>query len=229
MTVRESIAEAPLFEGLPGAQLEKVARIISEKTFGKGRMIFTDGSEARGFYVLTSGRVKVYKLSAEGREQILHFIGPGQPFGEVPTFAGERYPAYAQAVETSEALFFPREAFVALITEDPSLALNMLALLSRRLQRFVRLIEDLSLKEVPGRLAAHLLYLSQRQDDADQLTLEVTKGQLASLLGTIPETLSRILTRWVREGLIESQDNRRVRILDRQSLEELARGERRLT
>ena len=106
--------------------------------------------------------------------------------------------------------------------------MNMLAMLSRRLRRFTALVEDLSLKEVPGRLSAYLLYLSEIRNNAHNLTLDISKSQLASLLGTIPETLSRILARMCGEDLIES-DGRTIRILDRDGLEELASGERRLT
>jgi CRP/FNR family transcriptional regulator len=103
----------------------------------------------------------------------------------------------------------------------------MLAVLSRRLRRFTVLVDDLSLKEVPGRLAAHLLYLSDRNEGAADLELDVPKGQLAGMLGTIPETLSRILTKMVKQGLIES-DGPHIRILDREELAELAEGVKRL-
>ena len=202
--------------------------IAVKKSFCKEEVIFLEGSESIGFYILISGKVKVYKLSSEGKEQILHFFGPGEPFGEVPAFTGDRFPAYAEAVEETEVLFFPKEAFVNLIKKDPSLALNMLAILSQRLQRFTNTIENLSLKEVPGRLATYLLLLSQRKNDADEISLDISKGQLASLLGTIPETLSRILTRMVKQGLINSDSRRFIRILDRKRLEELASGERHL-
>jgi CRP/FNR family transcriptional regulator len=124
--------------------------------------------------------------------------------------------------------FFPRTAFIDLIKKNPSLAMNMLAMLSRRLRRFTALVEDLSLKEVPGRLSAYLLYLSETKNREDNLTLDISKAQLASLLGTIPETLSRILARMSGEELIESDGHRTIRILDRDGLEELASGERRL-
>jgi len=101
----------------------------------------------------------------------------------------------------------------------------MLAVLSNRLRRFTSLIEDLSLKEVPGRLAAYLLYLSQIQQSDDDLSLGISKGQLSSLLGTVPETLSRILTRMTKAGLIQLEGPRRIRILNRSALEELAGGE----
>ena len=103
----------------------------------------------------------------------------------------------------------------------------MLAVLSKRLRQFTSLIDDLSLKEVPGRLASHLLYLSELNKGSDHLSLTITKGQLASLLGTIPETLSRILTRMAGQGLIESRGNT-IKILDREGLTALADSETRL-
>lgn len=221
------IAAIPLFEGLSGEQYDELARIGVDRSYKGGQIIFTEGDEGTGFYVLISGKVKVFKLSPEGKEQILHVFGEGEPFGEASVFAGKRFPAHAEALEESRIFFFPRAPFIELVKEDPSLALNMLAILSRRLRKFTVLVEDLSLKEVPGRLAAYLLYVSEQRGGNDDLTLDIAKNQLASLLGTIPETLSRILTRMVRQGLIQL-DGPRIRILDRQGLEELAGAERRL-
>jgi len=201
--------------------------IVTDQTFGKGEAIFSEGEDADGFYVVITGRVKIFKLSADGKEQILHFFGPGEPFGEVPVFTGQHFPASAEVMEESRVFFFPRKSFVDLIKRTPSLALNMLAILSKRLRRFAALIDDLSLKEVPGRLAAYLLYLSDQNRGAKVLELAVTKAQLASLLGTIPETLSRILGKLSSQGLIES-DGRRIRIMDREALRDLAESGGRL-
>lgn len=228
MQIIEHLAEIPLFKGLPRVHLESLASISIEKTFNKDRVIFFEGSESTGFYIVISGKVKIYKLSPEGKEQILHFFGPGEPFGEVPAFTGDPFPAYAEAIEETGVLFFPKNAFVNLIKKDPSLALNMLAVLSHRLQRFTNVIENLSLKEVPGRLAAYLVYSSENEKGAHEFSLDISKGQLASLLGTIPETLSRILTRMVKQGFIDSDGKRFIKILDRGGLEELAKGERHL-
>ncbi|MBW1722600.1 MAG: Crp/Fnr family transcriptional regulator [Deltaproteobacteria bacterium] len=214
------LANVPLFRGLPFDQLRDLADIAEERRVERGTMIFHDGDEGNGFYVVIAGRVKIYKLSFDGKEQILHLFGPGEPFGEVPVFAGQRFPANAQSMEPGLLLFFPREAFVELITGNPFLALNMLAVLSVRLRRFAHLIDDLSLKEVPGRLAAYLLYLSERKMGSLDFELGITKGQLAALLGTIPETLSRILSRMKSRGLIETE-GRRIRILDLEGLETL--------
>ena len=127
----------------------------------------------------------------------------------------------------TKVFLFPRQSFVDLISKNPSLALNMLAFLSLRLRKLASLVEDLSLKAVPGRLAAYLLYLSDRDAKADILELDISKNQLASLLGTIPETLSRILKRMDKDKLIKTSF-RRIHILDRQGLIELAYGKKRL-
>jgi len=227
MEIVKHIASIPLFEGLPGDQHEDLAMIIADQVFNRGQTIFTEGDDGTGFYVVISGRVKIFKLSPEGKEQILHFFGPGEPFGEVAVFAGQHFPASAGAMEESRIFFFPRDSFIDLIRKTPSLALNMLAILSMRLRRFARLIDDLSLKEVPGRLSAYLLYLSEQEKGSSNLELNITKSQLASLLGTIPETLSRILSKMVKQALIEL-DGPRIRILDRQGLEDLAEAGGRL-
>ncbi|MFC1869377.1 Crp/Fnr family transcriptional regulator, partial [Thermodesulfobacteriota bacterium] len=211
----------PLFKGLPEEQHRDLAMIVVDSIMSRGKSIFSEGDEGTGFYVVLSGRVKIYKLSSEGREQILHIFGEGEVFGEVPVFAGQNFPANAEAMEESRIFYFPRDSLIELMRKNPSIAMNMLAVLSMRLRRFTLLIDDLSLKEVPGRLAAHLLYLSEQGEGSTDLELNITKGQLASLLGTIPETLSRILSKMTGQGLIES-DGPRIRILDRDGLVDLA-------
>jgi CRP/FNR family transcriptional regulator len=227
MGLIDQIAGIPLFQGLPRKQHEDLSMIVVDQVFRRGQSIFSEGDEGNGFYVLISGRVKVFKISPEGKEQILHFFGPGEPFGEVAVFAGKNFPANAETLAESRVFFFPRSAFIELIGKNPTLALNMMAVLSSRLRRLTNLVEDLSLKEVPGRLAAYLLFLSEKNKKAIKIELDVSKNQLASLLGTIPETLSRILTRMTREKLI-NLDGKKVDIVNRKALEELASGENRL-
>ena len=228
MGIKESLAAVPLFKGLSEQQYDDLAMVVVDQEFARGRTIFSEGDDGVGFYVIISGQIKIYKLSPEGKEQILHVFGPGEPFAEAAVFAGSSYPAHAMALKTSRCFFIPRQAFRDLIEENPSLAMNMMASLSMRLKRFAHMIEDLSLKEVPGRLAAHLLYLDSEQGgNSDEVQLEIGKAHLASLLGTIPETLSRILTRMNKQGFIDSE-GKTVRLLDREGLEDLADGERRL-
>ncbi len=216
---QKMIGESVLFGGLPEEQVQAVAEICQERTFARGEMIFFEGDPGDGFYMVLSGKVKIYKMSLAGKEQILHIFGPGEPFGEVPVFNGQPFPANAESLMASTLYFFPRQEFVALVHQLPSLALNMLAVLSLRLRRFATQIENLSLKEVPERLAAYLLYLAEEQGSEDMVTLDISKGQLASLLGTSPETLSRIFGRMSEQGLIDVQ-GRIIRLLDRDGLAE---------
>ena len=227
MAIVEQIAKIPMFNGLPDMQHKDLALIAVEKSFRRGQTIFSEGEPGNGFYVVGTGLVKIFKLSSEGKEQILHIFGPGEPFGEVPVFEGRNFPAHSVALEQTRCLFFPRAAFINLIRDNPSLASNMLAVLSRRLRTFTVLVDALSLKEVPARLASHLLYLSDQLGGADDVDLQIPKGQLAHLLGTIPETFSRILTKMIKEGVIGAEGSR-MRIIDREALVGLAEGLRRL-
>lgn len=228
MNQLEPIKTIPLFEGLERGQLLNIANIVQQRTYRRGEVIFLEGDEGNGFYIVNTGQVKIYKISAEGKEQILHLFGPGESFGEVSVFTGHGFPANAKANVNTTCLFIPRVGFIEIIRQDPALALNMLGVMSVRLRKFAGLIEDLSLKEVPGRLSAYLLFLSDKSPDAEHLELEVSKGQLAALLGTIPETLSRILTRMSRLGLLKSEGSQ-VKILNKSALQKIADGETKMS
>ncbi|MGD9213043.1 MAG: Crp/Fnr family transcriptional regulator [Desulfobacteraceae bacterium] len=215
------IAAAPLFNGLSQEQLAEIKSIAVDRFYAKGESIFMEGDEGEGFYIVAQGTIKIFKVSLEGKEQILHIYGPGHPFGEVPVFSGQKFPANALSLTQSHLLFFPRIAFVDLISTHPSLALNMLAVLSMRLREFTIQIENLSLKEVPGRLASYLRYLATEQNRRDKVLLPISKGQLASLLGTIPETLSRIFTKMSQQGIISVKGSE-ILLINHAGLEELS-------
>jgi CRP/FNR family transcriptional regulator len=226
MELLKIIANIPLFNGLTEPQLAELAMIVTDQQFKRGTTIFAEGDRGVGFYILVAGQVKIYKMSMDGKEQTLHIFGPGEPFAEAAVFTGKSYPAYADTMQDSRVLFIPRDAFVKLIGTNPALAMNMLGALSQRLKKFAGMIEALSLKEVPGRLAAHLLLLSGQQG-GDEFNLNIGKAQLASILGTIPETLSRIFKKLSEGGYIEVV-GAKIKILDREGLEALASGEEKL-
>jgi len=227
MELIRRLEKIPLFEGLPWKQHAALADISVRLSYEKGQKIFSEGDEGTGFFVILDGYVKVFKVSPEGKEQIYHIFGPDESFGEVAVFTGHGFPAEAEAISPTTTLFFPRVDFIKLLRDEPSLALNMLAVLSWRLRKFSKLIEDLSLKEVPGRLAAYLIHLSAIEGNSLDLSLDFPKNQLASLLGTIPETLSRIITRMTREGFIRTEGSR-ICIQDLAGLEDIVRGDRKL-
>jgi CRP/FNR family transcriptional regulator len=217
----EVIARIPLFSGLSRGQLAQFRDIALEKSFGRGELIFSEGDEGNGFYLILAGSVKVFKVSPDGKEHILHIFGASQAFGEVPVFAGEHFPANAEALQETRTLFFPRSAFVALLEKNPALSLKLLADLSLKLRQFTVQIENLSLKAIPARLATYLLYLAEEQGRSDQVALKISKGQLASLLGTIPETLSRIFAKLSSQQLIQVE-GRKIALLDADGLRDLA-------
>ncbi len=220
MDIFDIVSNVSLFDGLPPDQIQSVADIVVEKQAARSQIIFNEGDDGDGFYVVLSGTVKVFKVSPEGKEQILHIFSVGEPFGEVPVFSGKPFPASAQALAKSRLAFFPKTEFVRLIAGNPSLALNMLAVLSMRLRQFTVQVENLSLKEVPGRLASYLLLLAAEQAST-RVTLPISKGQLASLLGTIPETLSRIFAKMNTRGFI-TVDRQDITIHDLAGLEALS-------
>ncbi len=219
--VFDILLKSQLFGGLPEDHLEEIKKISVDKYFNKGEIIFFDGDEGNGFYLVVEGTVNVYKVSPEGKEQILHVVKEREAIGAVPVFSGKSFPANARAISKSRLLFFPRGKFINLITNNPSLTMNILALLSMRLREFTIQIENLSLKEIPGRVAAYLLYLSGEQRNENVIKLNISKLQLANILGTGPESLSRTLGDMKVRKLIEV-DGQDIRLVDKIGLEELA-------
>jgi CRP/FNR family transcriptional regulator, dissimilatory nitrate respiration regulator len=207
----------PLFSGLSDEHIERLGEISALHQVEKSRLIFSEGDPADGLYMVAQGTVKIFKLSPEGKEQILHIYGPGHLFGEVPVFQGVSFPASALALEKSELIFMPRDRFVGLITAIPGLGMNLLAELSRRLREFTVQIENLSLKEVPARLSAYILTLSKEQKNAQTVTLPVSRTQIANLIGTTPETVSRVLKRMSDADCIKVS-GKQIRIIDRERL-----------
>ncbi len=218
---RDILINSQLFGGLPEEHITEIEKIAVVKNYNKGDVIFYDGDEGVGFYLVAAGSVSVYKLSPDGKEQILHIIQEGDTIGAVPVFSGTSFPANARALSKTHLLFFGREKFIELITGKPNLIMNLLALLSMRLREFTIQVENLSLKEIPGRIASYLLYLSQEQGNKELIKLNISKLQLSNILGTVPESLSRALGNMKSKKLIE-EEGIHIRLLNRFELEALA-------
>jgi len=187
-----------------------------------GAQLFSPNQPADSFYVILAGRAKIYKLSPRGDEQILHLYGPGNTFGEAAMWAGIRYPAHAEVLENSTLLVVKRSVLKQLITDNPEIAMAMMAGMSGKLREFNRLIEQLSLKDVPARLANALLEMPAKPG-GDTVVLRQTKRELAGQIGTVAETLSRALKKLSAGGLIEV-NGPEITILDAEGLAELADG-----
>jgi CRP/FNR family transcriptional regulator len=214
-----------LFSGLNNEDLEQITAITHSRSYARGETLFAEGEAATGFYLLAKGSIKLCKISPDGREKVLHFAHPGETFAEAAFFGDGRYPAEARGVEAGEVLFFPRESFMGLLERNPRFSMNMIISLSLLLRRFARQIEELSFAEVPNRLAAYLVELAERKSTCYQgksyLDLDMKKGELASRLGTVSETLSRSFRKLREENVIEV-DGSRVIILDMPALLRIA-------
>jgi CRP/FNR family transcriptional regulator len=213
--VRQTLKISELFSQLDDAALDEVASAAVTRKVSRGEMLFYEGDPAHAFFIVASGKVKVFKLSPEGKEQILMIAQPGDSIAEAALFAGGTFPASAQTMDDSELLVINREKFVALLGRDPDLAVNLIARLSGLLRQMTRLVEGLSLTDVTTRLAHYLG--SQRDPDTGEQLTEITlpekKTVLASQLGTIPETLSRSLAKLVKDKVI-AVEGPRITILD---------------
>lgn len=219
MNLPAVLRHIPLFAGLGDADLATLAELCRVRGALRGELLFSDGEPAAGFFVVLDGKVKIYKLSPDGKERILHIVLPGGTFAEAAIFGNGLYPACAEPLQASRLLFVPKEEFLALLEGNSRIAINMIAGLSRFLRQFAQQVEELTFKDVPARLASYLCQLARgRQVTVD---LPVSKGQLASNLGTVSETLSRTLRKLADEELIRV-DGRRVTILDAERLNELA-------
>ncbi len=214
------LAACPLFAELTPADRQRLAGRASLRRFRAGESLLRQGTPALGLYVVASGKVAVSRQGSDGRGRLLHLFGPGEVVGEVPTFAGGAYPAEATATGETEALFLLRDDLLAVGREQPEVLLAMLAALSQRLRRFVALVEDLSLKDVPARFAVRLLDLAEAQG-SDAVVLPVAKGVFAAELGAAPETFSRLL-RKLQDGGVIAVAGRRITLRDRARLAELS-------
>ncbi|MBW2476828.1 MAG: Crp/Fnr family transcriptional regulator [Deltaproteobacteria bacterium] len=219
MDPRALLKNIPLFAGLSDPDLHEIQSICRFREHPRGDLLFSEGEKAHGFFIVLSGKVKVYKLSAEGKERILHVIQPGETFAEAAIFGDGQFPAYAETLQQSKLLFLPKDNFLNLLMNNGRIAVNMIAGLSKFLRQFTHQIEELTFKDVPSRLARYLLEIAT--DNLAVVTLPISKSQLASNLGTVSETLSRSLRKMSDEDLIRVR-GKTVEILDFERLEDLA-------
>lgn len=220
MNYRQLVKNSPLFAGLSDQDLDALMDVARIREHPRGELLFSEGEEAEGFFIVLDGKVKVYKLSPEGKERILHIIHPGGTFAEAAIFGEGLYPAYAEPLQASKLLFLPKDNFLNLLKNNGQMAVNMIAGLSMFLRQFANQIEDLTFKDVPSRLARYLMNLSQ-DGRKETVLLPISKSQLASNLGTVSETLSRTLRKLSDDDLIRVS-GKTFEILDIERLEELA-------
>jgi len=211
MDIKTVIKSCHLFSGVTDQDLELLTDVCRLQNYLKGQVVFTQGDDASGFYVVASGKVKLYKLSTDGKERILHIVLTGGSFAEAAIFGDGCYPAFAEPISKTQLIFFPKREFLNLLHSHSQIAINMIGGLSKFLRQFATQIEDLTFKDVPGRLARYLIDLGG--DDNNLVELPISKSQLASNLGTVSETLSRTFRKLSDEAII-SVKGKQIVILD---------------
>lgn len=214
-----------LFSGFDEKSLNELISAVSLKSADKGEIIFYEKDSAFAFFVVDKGKVKVFKMSPDGKEQILMIANAGDTFAEAAMFTGGSYPASAQTLEKTKLLVINRERFITVLERNPHIAMNLIARLSALLHKLNRLVEELSLTDITTRLAHYLINeINKLELDIETsitLTLQEKKSTLASQLGTIPETLSRSFAKLSKEKII-SVDGANIEILDYNKLCEVA-------
>lgn len=201
------LRKTQLFANLTESEMHTLCARVSKGRFGRGETLFSEGEPCHGLFVVATGRIRIFKLSPSGREQVLAVEESGSSFAELPVFDGGVYPASASALEDTEVLFISRKDFHAYCREHPEVALKVLAVVGSRLRRLVGIIEDLSFTTVRQRLISFLLRLAQEGGTTARkgvrLELTTTHQDLAAELGTVRELVSRNLSRLQAEGLLE--------------------------
>ncbi len=202
-----SLQRAGLFSNLTPSELQLLAARTVRKLFSAGELLFSEGEPCTGLHIVVRGKVRIFKTSMNGREQVLAVEGPGSSVAELPVFDGGPYPASVIALEDSEIAFISRRDFHAYCIEHPDVALKVLAVVGARLRRLVGIIEELSFTTIRQRLVVTLVKLAQTQGQKTAQGIEFrlpdSHQEIANQLGTVRELISRNLMRLQAEGLIE--------------------------
>lgn len=198
--------------------IPRIAKTATVEVYDRGDLIFPEGTQCRGMYIVGKGAVKIYKIGPDGREHVLHVAEPGDCFGEAALFLGQGYPAYASAVKDSVLVLLRKTPFIELLRDDSDLCFKILGSMSAWAHRLVTKLELLALRDASSRLAGYLL---SKVGDDGLIELAIPKHTLAAQLDIASETLSRLLNRFEAQGSIEV-NGRQILVRDRRMLQELA-------
>ncbi len=224
MDLAAVLGKAALLSNLTPAELNLLAARTVRKSFAPGELLFSEGDPCHGLHIIARGRVRIFKSSPGGREQVLAVNTPGESIAELPVFDGGPYPASAVAIEDAQIAFISRRDFQAYCMEHPEVALKVLAVVGARLRRLVGIIEELSFTTIRQRLISALLRLAESEgrktERGIEFQLPASHQELANQLGTVRELISRNLMRLQAEGLLDV-DARQIVVKDVKALNAL--------
>lgn len=214
------IAKVPIFNHLPYADMLEIARTSHNKTYQKGDIIFEAGNASEHLYIVHRGQVKIYRLTPSGKEQLIRIMEPGDFMGELSLFTEETLTSYAEAMKKTEICAIHKSDLRSLIVTKPEIALHLLEAFSKRMNETEKTIERFSAQDTEKRIAAYLVELADvafensTTDSGLDITLPMSKGDLASYIGMTQETLSRRLSAFQDNGWIAQSGQRGITILD---------------
>jgi CRP/FNR family transcriptional regulator len=194
------------------------------REYRKGQIIFNEGEPSRGFFVVVSGSVKIFRVGPDGRERVFHVVEAGDAFAEAAMFM-ETYPATAEALAPAAVICLEKNGFKQLLARDPKLSFKIMGTLVRWLSKMRDALSDLTLKEVPGRFASYVL--SRPAEPGQPIKVSISKTTIAQMLGTTKETFSRLLARLAQHRILTYRGNQ-IRIANRVRLQRIADGEEKI-
>jgi CRP/FNR family transcriptional regulator len=219
-----ALGKTALLSSLTPEELKTLAARTVRKLFSAGELLFSEGEPCNGLHIIARGKIRIFKTSVSGREQVLAVNVPGESIAELPVFDGGPFPASASIVEDAEIAYISRRDFQAYCMEHPEVALKVLQVVGSRLRRLVGIIEELSFTTIRQRLISALLKLVQsegtRTERGIEFQLPATHQELANQLGTVRELVSRNLMRLQAEGLLDV-DARQIVVRDVEGLKAL--------
>ena len=226
MELTQKLKKTFIFADFSQEELEAAASLFQQKKYRKGITIFHEGQPGIAFYLISSGRVKVFKLNEDGRELIFGIFGDGAIFGDVPVFDGGPYPASAATLVETEVVYMSRDDFVRLITEHPAISLKVVRVLGKRLRQAQRFVMDIAMKSVLQCLSAQLVGLAEEYGhevgEETIIDLPLTRQKLAELIGVTRETATRELSKLSRAGAVRLE-GKKIYITDWSMLERWAK------
>ncbi len=218
------LKNSPYFNNLNDEEIKKLHEIIIEKEYRKGEIIFFEGEQGEGLFIIKSGKVKFVKMTEDGKEQILHILKKGDIFAEVVLFDDVGYPATAVAMEKTKVGLVKSIEMEKLILKESGIGIKIMKEINKRLRRAQEKIRNFGLKNTSSRLAHILIYLveeyGKNREDKIQIQLNLTQEDLANMIGASRETVSRILNEFERAELI-STSRKKLVINDFKKLEEM--------
>lgn len=209
------VSLVPIFNHLEPAQMQEIMQVVRTTSFKKGEMIYHAGDMSNTLYIVNRGQVKIYHLSEDGKEQIVRFLEHGDFTGELALFQQTVHESYAEAMVDTQICLINGAELEKLLLKYPTIAIKILNEFSNRLANSERQTMSVVTESVESRLALYLVDLYEKGDSySSTITLPMSKKDLASFLGTTPETLSRRLAEFESAGLIEQRGQREIKMLD---------------